>query len=52
MKLKYQTKIYIMQLQIDKLGKVAVTVEEDYWSMQKDYDRLTIVEKEGIFGTK
>lgn len=33
-----------MQLQIDKLGKVAVTVEQSYWSNEKDYDRLTIVE--------
>lgn len=40
-----------MQLQIDKLGKVAVTVEQDYWSIGKDYDKLTIVEKAGIFGT-
>lgn len=40
-----------MQLQIDKLGKVAITVEEDYWSNIKDYDKLTIVEQEGTFGT-
>lgn len=40
-----------MQLVIDKLGKVAVTVEESYWNIDKDYDKLTIVEKEGIFGT-
>lgn len=33
-----------MQLQIDKLGKVAITVEQGYWSNEKDYDRLTIVE--------
>ena len=33
-----------MLLQIDKLGKVAVTVEESYWSNDKDYDKLTIVE--------
>lgn len=40
-----------MLLQVDKLGKVAVTVEENYWSLEKDYDKLTIVEKEGVFGT-
>lgn len=40
-----------MLLQIDKLGKVAVTVEENYWDNTKDYDKLTIVEKEGTFGT-
>ena len=40
-----------MQLQIDNLGKVAVTVEENYWSNTKDYDKLTIVEQEGVFGT-
>lgn len=40
-----------MQLQIDNLGKVSITVEEDYWDINKDYDKLTVVEKEGIFGT-
>lgn len=40
-----------MLLQVDKLGKVAATVEENYWSETKDYDKLTIVEKEGTFGT-
>lgn len=40
-----------MLLQIDNLGKVAVTVEENYWSLEKDYDKLTIVEQEGVFGT-
>ena len=29
-----------MLLQIDKLGKVAVTVEENYWSLEKDYDKI------------
>ena len=33
-----------MLLQIDKLGKVAVTVEESYWSNDKDYNKLTIVD--------
>lgn len=40
-----------MQLQIDKLGKVSITVEQNYWDINKDYDKLTVVEKEGIFGT-
>ncbi|MBO7693016.1 MAG: hypothetical protein J6Y28_09695 [Acholeplasmatales bacterium] len=40
-----------MQLSVDKLGKVAITVEENYWSLEKDYDKLTIVEQEGVFGT-
>jgi hypothetical protein len=40
-----------MLTQKDNLGKVAVTVEKDYWSINKDYDKLTIVEKEGSFGT-
>lgn len=40
-----------MQLQKDNLGKVSVTIEKDYWNIDKDYDKLTIVEKEGIFGT-
>lgn len=40
-----------MQLQVDNLGKVAITVEENYWSNTKDYDKLTIVEQEGVFGT-
>lgn len=40
-----------MRLSVDNLGKVAVTVEENYWSVEKDYDKLTIVEQEGVFGT-
>lgn len=40
-----------MRTVIDKLGKVAVTVEKDYWSNKKVYDKLTIVEKSGVFGT-
>lgn len=35
-----------MKLQIDKLGKVAITVDKNYWDISKDYDRLVIVEKE------
>lgn len=40
-----------MLLSVDKLGKVAITVEENYWSLEKDYDKLTIVEQKGVFGT-
>ena len=29
-----------MRLSVDKLGKVAITVEENYWSLEKDYDKL------------
>lgn len=36
-----------MQLSVDKLGKVAITIEEDYWSNTKDYDKLTVVEAPG-----
>lgn len=35
-----------MKLQIDRLGKVAITVDKNYWDISKDYDRLVIVEKE------
>lgn len=37
-----------MRLQVTKLGKVAVTVEQEYWSETKDYDRLVIVESETL----
>lgn len=40
-----------MRLQIDRLGKVAVTIEKDYWSINKDYDKLVIVEIKDIFAT-
>jgi len=33
-----------MKLNVEKLGKVAITVEEEYWSVKKSYDRLVIVE--------
>jgi hypothetical protein len=32
-----------METQIDKLGKVAITVEPEDWDYNKDYDKLTIV---------
>lgn len=31
---------------IKKLGKVAITIEKDYWSDEKEYDKLTVVEQE------
>lgn len=37
-----------MKIQIDNLGKVAITVEEDYWSNNKCYDKLVIVEVAGV----
>ena len=40
-----------MRLQIDKLGKVAITIEKDYWNINKDYDKLVIVEIKDIFAT-
>lgn len=40
-----------MRLQIDRLGKVAVTIEKDYWNINKDYDKLVIVEIKDIFAT-
>lgn len=40
-----------MRLQIEKLGKVAVTVEQDYWSKDKDYDKLTIVQVKDAYAT-
>lgn len=35
-----------MKSKIERLGKVSITVEKDYWSINKVYDRLTIVEIE------
>lgn len=40
-----------MQLYVDKLGKVSITIEEGYWDINKDYDKLVVVEREGTFGT-
>ena len=40
-----------MQLQIDKLGKVAITIEQDYWDINKDYNKLVIVEVKDKFAT-
>lgn len=40
-----------MESVIEKLGKVSVTVEKDYHSSEKEYNKLTIVEEEGTFKT-
>lgn len=36
-----------MKSKIERLGKVSITVEKDYWNKNKPYDRLTIVERQG-----
>lgn len=33
------------------LGKVCVTVDKDYWDINKDYDKLVIVEVENAYAT-
>lgn len=40
-----------MELQTDNLGKVSVTIEKDYWDINKDYDKLTIVQVKYKFKT-
>lgn len=35
----------------ENLGKVAITVEKDYWSIDRAYDRLVIVEVKGAYKT-
>lgn len=36
-----------METKIKQLGKVSITVEKDYWTSSKSYDKLVIVEREG-----
>ena len=36
-----------MNVVTDNLGKVSVTVEKDYWDINKSYDKLTVVEDLG-----
>lgn len=36
-----------METYKNKLGKVSVTVDKDYWSIDKEYDKLVIVERQG-----
>lgn len=40
-----------MKSKIEKLGKVSITVEKDYWDKNKAYNRLTIVERQGTSTT-
>lgn len=40
-----------MDLQKTNLGKVAITVEQDYYDSTKDYDRLVVVEVKDIYKT-
>ena len=40
-----------MESVIEKLGKASVTVEKDYHSSEKEYNKLTVVEEEGAFKT-
>lgn len=40
-----------MQLVREQLGKVGITVDKDYWSIDRAYDRLVIVEVKGEFRT-
>lgn len=35
-----------MKQQIVKLGKVAITVDKNYWTITKDYDRLVMVKRQ------
>lgn len=40
-----------MKLKLDNLGKVSITVEKEYWNINKSYDRLVIVEERGTYTT-
>ena len=40
-----------MKSVIEKLGKTSVTVEKDYHSSEKEYNKLTVVEEQGAFKT-
>lgn len=40
-----------MELVKEDLGKVAITVEKDYWDITKAYDRLVIVEVKSQYKT-
>ena len=40
-----------MESIIKKLGKTSITVEKDYHSSKKEYNKLTIVEEQGTFKT-
>ena len=38
-------KNYIMEAVKSNLGKVSISVEKDYWNIDKEYDRLVITER-------
>lgn len=40
-----------MQLQTDNLGKVAITIEEGFWDVNKDYEKLTVVQVRDSYAT-
>ena len=40
-----------MRLQTDNLGKVAITIEKDYYIPDKSYDKLTVVQVKDKFAT-
>ena len=40
-----------MESVIKKLGKTSITVEKDYHSSEKEYNKLTVVEEQGTFKT-
>ena len=40
-----------MESVIKKLGKTSITVEKDYHSSNKEYNKLTVVEEQGAFKT-
>lgn len=40
-----------MESVIKKLGKTSITVEKDYHSSKKEYNKLTVVEEQGAFKT-
>lgn len=40
-----------MLKKVESLGKVAITVEKDYWDVSKKYDRLVIVEERNTYTT-
>lgn len=40
-----------MESVIKKLGKTSITVEKDYHSSKKEYNKLTVVEEQGSFKT-
>ena len=40
-----------MKLQKENLGKVAITIDKDYWDVNKDYDKLVVVQVKDKFAT-